>query len=99
VSEAVDHIATLIKAGQRVRTRDRRDVAGLAVNADGTITGTVPVLGACRWSADGRYLDAPGGGAGPLDLVQVANPAAEGPRHGSVVAQIGDAEAKNSCCD
>jgi hypothetical protein len=94
-----DDIATLISAGQRVRTRDRRDVAGLAVNADGTIMGTVPMLGACRWSADGRYLDAPGGGAGPLDLVQAVKPAAEGPQRGSVVAQIGDAQAKNSCCD
>ncbi|MDY0871566.1 hypothetical protein [Dongia rigui] len=92
-------IATLIKTGQRVRTRDRRDVAGLALNADGTITGTVPVLGACRWSAEGRYLDGPSAGAGPLDLVGVAKPAADGPQHGSVVAQIGDKEAKNSCCD
>lgn len=95
----IDDIAALITAGQRVRTRDRRDVAGLTVTADGAITGTVPMIGLCRWRADGRYENAPGGGAGPLDLVPVPAVVGETPQRGSVVAQLSDPEAKNSCCD
>jgi len=93
------NIAAQIAAGSRVRTRDRRDVADLQLAADGAITGTVPMVGPCRWRPDGRYENAPGGGAGPLDLVPVPVPVGEMPRRGSVVGQLADAEAKNSCCD
>ena len=93
-----DDIAALITAGKRVRTRDRRDVAELTVDPDGTITGKVPMVGPCRWNADGRYAKAPGGGAGPLDLITAPEVGATS-RRGSVVGQLDDPEAKNSCCD
>jgi len=94
-----DDIAALIKAGKRVRTRDRRDVADLAVGSDGTITGKVPMVGACRWLADGHYTEAPGGGAGPLDLAPAPEKFGDNSQTGSVVAQLSDKQAKNSCCD
>ncbi|MBI2255308.1 MAG: hypothetical protein HYU58_11860 [Proteobacteria bacterium] len=94
-----DDIAALIKAGKPVRTRDRRAATDLSVDGDGTITGHVPMVGTCRWQRDGRYTAAPGGGAGPLDLVPVAAPAKDGPQRGSVIGQLSDPEAKNSCCD
>ncbi len=94
-----DDIAALITAGKRVRTRDRRDVADLTVAPDGTITGKVPMVGPCRWQSDGRYENAPGGGAGPLDLIAVPGEVREAPPRGSVVAQLADPQAKNSCCD
>jgi len=92
-------IAALIKAGTRVRTRDRRDVADLTLSTDGTITGTVPMIGPCRWQADGRYTAAPGGGAGPLDLVPAPEKSGDHSQKGSIVAQLSNPEAKNSCCD
>ena len=75
----MNDIAALIAAGKKIRTRDRREVAGLAIDADG-ISGSVPMVGACRWRHDGRYQGAPGGSAGPLDLVPAPEIAAE-PEH------------------
>jgi hypothetical protein len=94
-----DDIAALITAGKPVRTRDRREVADLTVAADGGLTGTVPMVGPCRWLADGRYADSPGGGAGPLDLVLAPDKFGDNSQKGSVIAQLSDPEAKNSCCD
>lgn len=94
-----DDITAHLASGKKLRTRDRRDVAGLTVGADGILTGIVPMIGPCRWHADGRYTEAPGGGAGPLDLVPVPDKSSETGKTGSVVAQLSDWEAKNSCCD
>lgn len=94
-----DDIAALIKAGKHVRTRDRRDVSDLVLDANDMISGTVPMVGPCRWLADGRYADSPGGGAGPLDLILAPEKFGEHSQKGSVVAQLSDAQAKNSCCD
>ena len=92
-----DDIAARIIAGATVRIRDRREVADLVVDGDG-ISGKVPMVGPCHWHRDGRYRDAPGGGAGPLDLVIVGE-AGEGPARGSVLDALADPQARNSCCD
>jgi hypothetical protein len=95
-----DDLATLISAGHRLRTRDRREVTVTAVDAaTGRISGTVPMVGLCHWRRDGRYEDAPGGGAGPLDLVPPQARAPEGPQHASLKDNLDDPAARNACCD
>lgn len=93
-------LAALIAAGHRLRTRDRREVAVTAVDAaTGRISGTVPMVGPCHWRRDGRYEDAPGGGAGPLDLMPPETSIGEGPQHASLKDNLDDPAARNACCD
>ncbi|WP_374377391.1 hypothetical protein [Dongia sp.] len=92
-----DDIATLIANGAKLRTRDRRDIVDLTVDADG-IGGSVPMVGPCRWHRDGRLLGSPGGSAGPLDLVPAPNPASA-PNRASIQEALSDPLARNSCCD
>ncbi len=58
------------KPGTAMRTRDRSEatIARVAVE-EGLVYGDVRMFGACVWGQDGRYRDAPGGAAGPLDLM------------------------------
>lgn len=88
-----------------LRTRDRRQVANAAIDpASGEIAGDVPMIGPCRWRADGRILAMPkmtfrGENAGPLDLVLTAPVASERPAHASLIAALGDPNNNGSCCD
>ncbi len=93
-------LAALISAGHRLRTRDRREVDVTAIDAaTGRISGTVPMVGLCHWRRDGRCEDAPGGGAGPLDLMPPQAGAAEGPQRASLKDNLCDPAARNACCD
>lgn len=89
-----------------LRTRDRRHVANaLRDPASGEITGEVPMIGACRWRADGRILAMPsmtfnGETAGPLDLVLAVPAAGDGPTRASLIEALQDPDnSGGTCCD
>lgn len=90
----------LIAAGMRLQTRDRRSVADLRLAGD-RILGRVPMLGEIAWRKDGRYAEAPGNAAGPLDLVLPPVAAATAPRQASLQEALAEADpaAKAACCD
>ncbi len=98
MSEAADFL-TLVAAGHVLRTRDRRPVADLRIIGD-RILGRVPMLGEIAWRKDGRYAEAPGGAAGPLDLVLPQAPATA-PREASLREALAEADpaTKAACCD
>lgn len=86
--------------GALLRTRDRREARILRVDATaGVIHGEVQMHGPCAWRADGRFLDAPFGAAGPLDLM----PADAAPRtetqHASLTEALASGEGRPFCCD
>src|SRR3954467_2135106 len=52
-----------------LKTRDRREARITDVAPEtGLISGEVQMLGACSWTADGRFHQAPAGAVGPWDL-------------------------------
>jgi hypothetical protein len=56
------------------------------------------MIGDCAWTAEGRYVDAPCGAAGPLDLaVPSGEPA--GPRRRASLAEMLDPDNRSACCD
>src|SRR3954468_11527282 len=58
------------RPGMALKTRDRRTARITAIAADtGLISGEVQMLGTCAWRGDGRFHQAPGGAAGPWDLM------------------------------
>ena len=58
------------RPGSAMRTRDRSEAIISRVDAaEGLIYGDVHMFGPCVWRQGGRYRDAPGGAAGPLDLM------------------------------
>ena len=58
------------RAGMVLRTRDRRAARVVSLDpAAGLIYGEVEMKGPCVWRSDGRWLDAPFGAPGPLDLM------------------------------
>ncbi|MBL8707618.1 MAG: hypothetical protein JNL25_00370 [Rhodospirillaceae bacterium] len=87
------------------RTRDRRAITALRCDPETReIRGEVAMVGACRWRADGRILQAggslfSGNHAGPLDLVPDHPAAGPGPRHASIRAALDDPDARSACCD
>jgi hypothetical protein len=88
--------------GTVLMTRDRRMARIAAVDrGTGVIHGEVQMLGGCRWRADGVYLDAPAGAAGPWDLMPPADK--ENPpeiRSGMSLAEaLRDPQANPGCCD
>lgn len=89
----------LIAAGMRLQTRDRRPVTDLRFVGD-RILGRVPMLGEIAWRKNGRYAEAPGNAAGPLDLVLPPAPATA-PRQASLQEALAEADpaAKAACCD
>ncbi|GAB2176946.1 hypothetical protein [Dongia sp. agr-C8] len=89
------------RPGLVLKTRDRRDARITAVDAAaGLISGEVPMLGACAWRADGRYHRAPGGAAGPWDLMPPApESAATGQRRESLAAALNADDGNPGCCD
>ena len=83
-SIAVDFIA-LAQAGTALKTRDRRAVTLIAVDAAaGIIRGSIAMEGALSWRRDGSFTGAPLGVAGPLDLAPPAQPATDAPRRASL---------------
>jgi hypothetical protein len=72
--------------------------------ATGEITGTVPMVGACRWRKDGRLLATPtmafsGEQAGPLDLVFAPAGAGASPQRAVMAEALADPAGRNACCD
>ena len=87
-----------LRPGQVLQTRDRRKATISRIDPDGRIQGVVELLGACAWQADGRYVDAPCGAAGPLDLVTVTQGPTAAQRHASL-AEMLDPANRSACCD
>jgi len=82
-----------------MRTRDRRTATVTRVAAaEGLIHGEVQMFGPCVWRHDGRYLDTPGGAAGPLDLVALAGEAAAPVKTVSSKHALDPAN-RSACCD
>ena len=84
-----------------MKTRDRREARITAVAAEtGLISGEVRMLGACAWQADGRFHQAPGGAAGPWDLMPPAGEriAAE-QLHQSLSDAFKNTDGNPGCCD
>ena len=99
MSASFDFIAAC-RAGSTMRTRDRGEAVITRVDAEtGLIHGEVRMFGPSVWRQDGRYRDAPGGAAGPLDLVP-PEPAADGtPRKTISLKDALDPANRSFCCD
>jgi hypothetical protein len=88
--------------GVTLKTRDRREARVTSVDREtGTIHGEVQMMGACRWEADGRYLEAPAGAAGPWDLMPpVQEEGRPEMRSGVSLAEaLRNPETNPGCCD
>jgi hypothetical protein len=86
--------------GMIMRTRDRSEATISRVAAgEGLIYGEVRMFGPCVWQQDGRYRDAPGGAAGPLDLVPPEATAAAKPRKTVSLKDALDPANRPFCCD
>ena len=86
------------RPGLVLMTRDRRKATIARVEASGRIHGVVEMFGACAWEADGRYVDAPCGAAGPLDLMPPAGGRAA-PQQRASLAEMLDPANRSACCD
>jgi hypothetical protein len=94
-----DFIA-LAQAGATLRTRDRREVTVVTIDAaSGRISGQVAMVGTCHWQRDGLLEKAPGGSAGPLDLAPPARASLGAPQRASLQDALADPSARNACCD
>ncbi len=63
-------LLSISQVGTRYRTRDRREARIARIDlGDRLIHGEVQMHGPCVWRENGRYLDAPFGAPGPLDLM------------------------------
>ena len=99
---APDFIA-LARAGITLKTRDRRAVGVLAIDAEaGIIRGSIAMEGELSWRRDGSFTGAPLGVAGPLDLAPPSQATQDGPRHASLQDALNEEQAKDRalfCCD
>jgi hypothetical protein len=97
---AFDFLA-FCRPGMVLKTRDRREARILAVEADGLIRGEVQMMGPCAWRADGRYQDAPGGAAGPWDLMPPKTDAEAAPEQvrQSLANALKRGDPNPGCCD
>jgi hypothetical protein len=96
-----DFIA-LAETGATLKTRDRRVVSVVAVDAAGFIRGTIAMEGELSWRRDGSFTGAPLGVAGPLDLAPPSAAPRDGPQRASLQDALNDGEAKDRalfCCD
>jgi len=88
------------RPGMVLRTRDRSEATiGRVAAEEGLIHGEVRMFGACVWRQDGRYRDAPGGAAGPLDLMSPEAVAESGPRKTISLEDALDPANRPFCCD
>src|SRR5262245_27665423 len=88
------------RPGMVLRTRDRSEAAiCLVAPEEGLIYGEVRMLGACVWGRDGRYRDAPGGVAGPLDLAPPEAAVGAKPRKTISLKDALDPANRPFCCD
>lgn len=96
-----DFIA-LAQAGAALKTRDRRVVSVISIDAAaGIIRGSIAMEGELTWRGDGSFTGAPLGVAGPLDLAPPAQTGSE-PRRASLQDALNDDDAKDRapfCCD
>ena len=97
-----DFIA-LAQAGTALKTRDRRAVSIVAIDAvAGIIRGSIAMEGELSWRRDGSFTGAPLGVAGPLDLAPPAQASSDGPRSASLQKALNERESKDRapfCCD
>ena len=99
MSTSFDFIAGC-RPGAEMRTRDRSGAIISRVDAaEGLIYGEVRMFGPCVWRRDGRYRDAPGGAAGPLDLVPPEAAAEAKPRKTISLKDALDPANRSFCCD
>ena len=98
----------LAQSGAALKTRDRRAVSVVAIDAAaGIIRGSIAMEGELSWRRDGSFIGAPAGVAGPLDLAPLPSPspaqaAQDGPRRASLQDALNDDEAGDRapfCCD
>jgi len=89
------------RPGMVLKTRDRREARITAVAPEtGLISGTVQMLGACAWRADGRFRQAPAGAAGPWDLMPPAEVRPDAVQRRESLAEALQSEDGNpGCCD
>jgi hypothetical protein len=98
MSVSFDFIAAC-RPGAAMRTRDRSEAVIIGIDAtQGLIYGEVRMFGPCVWQRDGRYRDAPGGAAGPLDLLPPAAAEAK-PRKTISLKDALDPASRSFCCD
>jgi len=99
MTASFDFLATC-KPGMILRTRDRGEATiGRVAPDEGMLYGEVRMLGACAWRQDGRYRDAPGGVAGPLDLMPPQAVAGAKPRKTISLMDALDPANRPFCCD
>lgn len=88
------------RSGVMLRTRDRGEaIITRVAEAEGLIHGEVRMFGPCVWRRDGGYRDAPGGVAGPLDLVPPDQAADATPRKTISLKDALDPANRSFCCD
>jgi hypothetical protein len=88
------------KPGMVLRTRDRSEATVARVAAEESlIYGEVRMFGPCVWRQDGRYRDAPGRAAGPLDLMPPEAAAETKPRKTIALKDALDPANRSFCCD
>ena len=102
IAAAPDFIA-LAESGATLKTRDRRAVSVIAIDADADlIRGSIAMEGELSWRRDGSFTGAPLGVAGPLDLAPPPAAPQDGPRRASLQDALNDGDAKDRapfCCD
>jgi hypothetical protein len=99
MSASFDFIAAC-RPGLVMRTRDRSEATITGIDgANGLIHGEVRMFGPCVWRQDGRYHDAPGGAAGPLDLAPPEAAPDGRPRKTIALQDALDPANRPFCCD
>jgi hypothetical protein len=99
MSASFDFLAAC-RPGMVMRTRDRSEATVVRVAAaEGLIYGDIRMFGPCAWRRDGRYRDAPGGAAGPLDLMPPEAAAEAKPRKTIALQDALDPANRPFCCD
>jgi len=99
MNASFDFVA-VCRPGAAMRTRDRSEAVVTQVDAAaGLIYGEVRMFGPCVWQQDGRYRDAPGGAAGPLDLMPPDATAEVKPRKTISLKDALDPANRSFCCD
>src|SRR5689334_188966 len=103
MTDAASDFIALAQAGMALKTRDRRAVSVIAIDAAaGIIRGSIAMEGELSWRRDGSFTGAPLGVAGPLDLAPPVQTPSDGPRRASLQDALNEGESKDRgpfCCD